>query len=859
MVTAVGGALYGWRQAEHDQIVSSGRQAAFAARLAAHQLTTDLASEQATVQQLAGDPSIVPFLTQPKPCTLSFDLLGGADAGHLDLIRPDGSVACSSRAGQVSTGTHPYRDAAWLPRALRSPLVSAPETDPATGWRVLLIAAPVPGHGLVAGFVNLTILAPALSALFSGPSQMEFLILTTDGSTVLARSLDPQRWVGAATAHTPFGRDARAATQRRGLDGVTRLYGRATDESLGWQVFAGVSRAEALRATQNLVRRELLIITIGLLAALIATGVVHRRVTGPIAHLQSTVRSATDTTDPQLVRVHRGPAEVIALGDEFAAMLAAVNRELTERRRAEETARQAEHNYRQLFDINPYPMVVFDSASLHVLAVNHAAAEHYGYSHSDFPRMNLAELYPADEVPAVRAAMAGAGPIDVYGPAPQIKKDGDTILVRVVSHALSFHDRAARCAVMDDITAKEQLERRLRQSQRLESLGELAGGVAHDFNNLLNIVLGYTDFAAEQVNEVAGADPQWQPVQHDLSRVREAAQRASTLARQLLTFARGEAIDLQPVHLNHVVRDVTEMIGPTLGNHIQVHTNLAEELWIVRADPGQLGQVLVNLAVNARDAMPEGGIVVIETDNFIADRPTAAVIPGVGGGQYVRLRVSDTGIGMSKSTIEHAFEPFYTTKPKGKGTGLGLSTTYGIVRQAGGHAYIYSEVGIGTTITILLPTSEAIIEPAPQPPPPAAVQPVAAGGMAVLLVEDEESLRLLMQRILHRSNYQVFAAADGAEAIAFVEAHPHQHIDLLITDVVMPNMSGPQLATRLQTSRPALPVIYISGYPQAVLNAHRTLPTDVALLTKPFAEDALLYSVHHVLRMGQATTTHTRQ
>ncbi len=854
IITATGGALYGWRQAEHDQIHAARAQAAFAAGLAANELTSDIASEQTSVQQLASDPSIAQFLTTPQQCSLTFDLPGGADAGHLDLIRPDGAVTCSSRNGQVRPGAFPYRTAPWLSRALKTAQFAAPETDPATGWTVMLITQPVAPYGLVAGFVNLKVMAPALARLFSGPSTMEFMVLTADQKTVLARSIDPDRWVGTSTANTPFAK-AGDTTQRPDLNGTVRLYGEDKVAPANWRVLAGASRAEALNATHRLIQHELLIISIGLLAALAATVVVHQRITRPIATLRSTVRSAAESTDADLVRVS-GPSEVVELADEFGAMLTAVDRELTERRRAEESARQLERNYRQLFEINPFPMIVFDAATLDVLEVNNAAAEHYGYTVDEFGRMNLCDLHQAEEVPGLREAMDAAGAVHTFGPVAQMKKSGEMIQVRISSHALCFHDVPARCAVMDDITAREQLERRLRQSQRMESLGQLAGGVAHDFNNLLNIILGYTDFANDQIEVAAGADAQWQPVREDLARVRNAAERASGLTHQLLMFARADVVQPRTLDLNEVVGEVKEMLSCTLGEHIRLHSNLADDLLSVRADPGQIGQVLVNLAVNARDAMPTGGILVIETDNFMADQPAAAVMPGVSRGRYVRLRVSDTGVGMTKEAVEHAFEPFYTTKPKGKGTGLGLATTYGIVTQAGGYVHLYSELGIGTTVTVLLPVTD---DDATAPPAPVASANVAGDGETVLVVEDEDSLRLLTQRILTRNNYRVVTAGDGVEALDYVRTHPSEKIDLLVTDVVMPHMSGPDLAQRVQSTFPGLPVIYVSGYPQAVLSAHKTLPPDVALLTKPFAESTLLYSVRHVLRAGHVASANPRR
>jgi CheY-like chemotaxis protein len=296
------------------------------------------------------------------------------------------------------------------------------------------------------------------------------------------------------------------------------------------------------------------------------------------------------------------------------------------------------------------------------------------------------------------------------------------------------------------------------------------------------------------------------------------------------------------------------MLRRTLGEDIQLQTRQATDLSPIKADPGQLDQILVNLAVNARDAMPTGGTLVIETDNVVVDEDHAATHPGARAGRYVRLRVSDTGTGMSPATLERAFEPFFTTKPKGQGTGLGLATIYGIITEAGGHAEIYSEPGIGTTVTALLPATAETPATA-EPETDAAALP--GHGETVLIVEDEERLRALTERILGRHGYQIITAADGPEALTVAAAHPGP-LDLLLTDVVMPHMLGHELAQRILDGRPGLPVIYMSGYAESVLTAHKTLPAGVTLLSKPVNETALLKAIRQVLdgtRPRPTTTT----
>jgi PAS domain S-box-containing protein len=515
------------------------------------------------------------------------------------------------------------------------------------------------------------------------------------------------------------------------------------------------------------------------------------------------------------------------------------------KRRAEETARELERNYRQLFDCNPFPMYVFDTDTLAFLEVNDAAVSFYGYSRQELLELDVTRLYPADDGAAAKSA-SDAEAVDRRGPLPQRRRDGTVVEVNITSHALSFGGRPARCAVIEDVTEREQLDRRVRQSQRLESLGQLAGGVAHDFNNLLGIIVGYAAMCARDIEAVARGDPRWQSAQDDLAQIIQAGDRATNLTRQLLSFARAEIAQTKVIDLNDVVSGVELLLRRTIGEDIEMRTNLTGEPWLVKADPGQIEQVLFNLVVNARDAMPTGGTLTIDTDPVTVDEHYAVHHPGTRAGRYMRLSVTDTGTGMSQSTIDRAFEPFFTTKPKGHGTGLGLATIYGIVTQAGGYAQINSEPGVGTTFAALFPvTSEAAAEGTA----PAATD--ARGrhsreDTTILLAEDEDSLRQLTQRILTRHGYTVIAASSGPEALDLARRH-NGRIDLLLTDVIMPQMSGHELAIRLHATDPALPVIYVSGYAEPLLAARGNLPSGVTLLSKPASEDEVLATIRRAL------------
>ncbi|MFC3735957.1 hybrid sensor histidine kinase/response regulator [Paractinoplanes deccanensis] len=432
--------------------------------------------------------------------------------------------------------------------------------------------------------------------------------------------------------------------------------------------------------------------------------------------------------------------------------------------------------------------------------------------------------------------------------------DGSTVPVEVSMSVLPTEQGRVRCAVIRDITERIRADDRFRQlqaeadrarveaqlqrTQRLEGLGQLAGGVAHDFNNLIAVIANYATFIAE-----AAADAGLTEIAGDAEQISKAAQRGADLTHQLLAFARREVIRPRPLNLNDVVTDIEQMLRRSIGEHITLDVRLAGNIPSVTADPGQIDQVLVNLAVNARDAMPRGGALTIETELQDVDENYAAGRPHLNPGRYVRMRVSDTGTGMPPEVIERAFEPFYTTKPAGQGTGLGLATVYGIVTAAGGDLNVYSEPGMGTTFTILLPTTDAA--PVDTEAPAESPDDVHRHG-TILAVEDEPALRDVLLRILTGVGHQVLIAPDGPSALALAEAHEGP-IDLLLTDVVMPHMLGKDLAERFAEIRPDSAVLFMSGYARPVLASQGTLDPDVTLVEKPFSKAQLLTAVQKSL------------
>ncbi len=414
---------------------------------------------------------------------------------------------------------------------------------------------------------------------------------------------------------------------------------------------------------------------------------------------------------------------------------------------------------------------------------------------------------------------------------------GDVLIMAAVR---DITDRLKEQAERDRLMSEAQRDRariRAQQAERLEALGQLAGGVAHDFNNLLAVILNHAAFVIEELDNSKGADwaGQREVARRDLEQIKRAGERAARLTRQLLAFARRDVIRPQALDLNAVVTTVQEMLCRTLGEHIELVTSLAGDLWPALADPGQMEQVLVNLAVNARDAMPDGGTLTIDTSNIVVDRDSIAGGSKAQPGRHVRLRVSDTGAGMTREVQEHIFEPFYTTRGAGAGTGLGLATVYGIVTQAEGRIQVYSEPGTGTTFSITLPATEQAVAQTVKAEP----YRRESAGETILVVEDEPALREVTQRIFFRNGYQVITAANGREAIAIARDHPGE-IHLLVTDVIMPHMLGKEVAERIRQMRPGIKVLFMSAYAEQVLTAQGRIEPDVALVGKPFSEADLL-------------------
>jgi len=509
-------------------------------------------------------------------------------------------------------------------------------------------------------------------------------------------------------------------------------------------------------------------------------------------------------------------------------------------RAAQENLRRSEANFRSLVTNAPYGICSCDSTGK-ILDANPAFLELLGLSSpDDVIGQHIFSLY-ADSEQWFDLADYLRSSDPFQGLTAEWKRKTGTTVVRVSGRAVSNGRKDGVVFEMfaEDVTERRVLEQQLRQSQKMEAVGRLAGGIAHDFNNLLMVISGYSEFLLE----LLGGEPHLRGPAQEIA---SASERASSLTRQLLAFSRKQMLAPRIVNLNDIATENLKMLTRMIGEDIDLVMTPGKSLWSVRADAGQIEQVIMNLAVNARDAMPSGGKLTIETANITLDEEYARVHAPLNAGDYVMVSINDTGAGMDAETQSHIFEPFFTTKGT-KGTGLGLSTVYGIIKQSGGYIWVYSEVGRGTTFKIYLPRVPSIEEPAMHTiAAPAQFQKVEPGTETILLVEDEANLRYLARQYLEKQGYRVIEAADGAVAMQIAVAHEGV-IHLLLTDVIMPGMNGRELAQRISEIRPNLKVLYMSGYTENVIGQDGTLDAGVRLLQKPFNLRDLKSKVREVL------------
>ena len=513
--------------------------------------------------------------------------------------------------------------------------------------------------------------------------------------------------------------------------------------------------------------------------------------------------------------------------------------DVTESKRVHEELRQSEARFKDIFDHAPVGYHELDAEG-RVIRVNRTELEMLGYSVEEMLGRHVWEFVEDKELSSqrVRAKLAGAVPLQQSYERIYLKKDGTPIVVVVQERLVRGNDGTITgiLTTVQDITERKRAEDELRQAQKMESVGRLAGGVAHDFNNMLGVILGHAELALEQVDRE-------QPIHSDLTEIQAAATRSAGLTRQLLAFARKQTIAPKVLDLNETVGSMLTMLRRLIGEDIALRWQPGANLWPVKVDPSQIDQILTNLCINARDAIADVGKVTIETGNRTVGEDECADHPGFVPGAYVRLVASDDGCGMDKDTHAHLFEPFFTTKEMGKGTGLGLATVYGIVKQNDGFIYVYSEPGQGTTFTIYLPRHVGKAERAQTDD---LAKSTARGHETILLVEDEPSILKLTTTMLERQGYIVLAAHTPGEAIRLAAEHAGQ-IDLLMTDVIMPEMNGRDLAKNLLGCYPDLKRLFMSGYTANVIAHHGALDAGVSFIQKPFSVKELAAKVRETL------------
>ena len=502
--------------------------------------------------------------------------------------------------------------------------------------------------------------------------------------------------------------------------------------------------------------------------------------------------------------------------------------------------KDGEKTFRLLFETHPRPMWVFDPESQTLLEINGAAAALYGYTREELRNKPLAELL-GDEADSLVADLSLSGPssdrLFRYR-----TKSGRVIESETRVHEIDYRGHRAALAILRDVSGARPMEEQIRQAQKMEAVGMLAGGVAHDFNNLLTIITGYSHLI---LSNLSPGDPN----HHAAAQIMKAGERAASLTKQLLAFSRRQVLQPRVLDLNELVTGLGSMLQRLIGEDIELHLTLHPSLGRVSADPGQIEQVLMNLVVNARDAMPKGGLLTIETSNVDLDDNYSGRHLAAKAGPHVQLAVTDSGYGMDEATRSRLFEPFFTTKSAGKGTGLGLSTVFGIIQQSGGSLEVTSQPEKGTTVRVYLPRIDqpVSVEPAERQ------KKMARGTETILVVEDDEMVRNLVKETLKREGYRVLDAAGPVDARRIAEKQKGS-IDLLITDVVMPKVSGVDLAQEIMKRRPALKVLFMSGYTDNAVMDRGLLDKDAAFLQKPFTPGVLAARVREVLEKKSCKT-----
>jgi PAS domain S-box-containing protein len=650
---------------------------------------------------------------------------------------------------------------------------------------------------------------------------------------------------GLVQAPTGDLRQPRGTLEYRSADGSRRLGALSEITGSPWTVLVGYSRDAIVAPARQFLRRASIAALLLVAVALFISRFVSARITSPLVDLSRAAAAMAEGDYSRRVVASRRD-EIGQLGRAFNMMadhVAAAERDLgsqvKERERAAEALLESERAYRSTFDEAPVG-IAHTSLDGRLLRVNARLSALLDYVPSDLLAIDRTHLIHPDELleDSVGRQQVLAGQVEQFAREGRLRTRSGafiSVAVTVSLHRDSAGQPAYFISIITDISERRRLESQLRQAQKMEAVGRLAGGVAHDFNNLLTAILG---FAAMLLEDLPPDDPN----RSAIVEIQRAGQSAAALTKQLLAFSRLQILNPEVLDLNAVVRRIDALLQRVIGEDIDLVLRLAPRLDHISADAGQIEQVIMNLAINARDAMPTGGMLTIETATVELDRAHVVRHPGSRDGRHVMLAITDNGVGMTREVQAQIFEPFFTTKKRGDGTGLGLATVYGIVKQSGGWIWVYSEVGRGTTFKVYFPVTNqpARVEPSADPQQP------LGGHETILIAEDQAEVRMVASAVLQRSGYTVLEAASGEEALAIVQGHAGP-IHLLLTDVVMPAMSGRELAEGVKTLRPDIRVLYASGYADDAIVRHGVLDADVAFIQKPFTPHTLNAKVRDVL------------
>jgi PAS domain S-box-containing protein len=782
-----------------------------------------------TVLALDG-PGCVPWLREVNMVMPQFSNIAVVDA--------TGDIVCS--AVPLGEAGMNVRDRSWFSAvsSTRAPAIGRFQTGDITGRSIVVVARPLLARdgsfrGAVVAGVDLRRFQSLLQDLPAPPGAV--VTLADDAWTVLARSRDADRWIGQTLPGdtVPERLIAPGAGMMRasGLDGISRVFGFATVRGAQWRVYAGVPETWIYGPVRDAGLRRAIAFALVLIGVSILTLLLFRRVAHALEALVESTRAAATHTG---VRVpEEGPSEVVHVARQFNATLAS-------RERAETELVLARERYRSVLRNAVSGIFVCTPRGLFV-EVNPALVDMLGCANeAQLSAIDAHDLFVDPEMFDSLASRALAGE-RLHDVEVEWRRVDDTALCVRLSGSAAKTLTGERVLewIAEDITERRALEDQVLQTRKLDAIGRLAGGVAHDFNNLLTIMRGQAQFLLMEMSDQ-------DPLREHAVEIVEATTRGARLTRQLLAFGRRQMVQPVPLDINDVVRGLETMLRRVMGENVRIVTHLSDAIDPVLADPGQVEQIVMNLVLNARDAMPAGGEVVLVTDAQQLDADACRGRPGAREGRFTSLTVRDTGQGIAPELIGRVFEPFFTTKPHGAGTGLGLATVYGIVSQTGGFIEVASDPEAGTSFAVFLPVVDA--SPAVDAPQPTPDSEPASG--SILVVEDEAAVRRVVSGILRQQGFRVAEAGSAEEALTVAATLPD--LDLLLTDEMMPGLRGSQLAERLIRDRPALRVLFMSGYTDQPPTGSSFQGVPSAFLPKPFSQQTLLELVARLLRREPA-------